>query len=355
MLCGVTAMNDSELNALEDAVRDGKNLILFTGRSDGRLSDSFYNGAFWKNGFGLLPARPGTLYEGNRLENKFDKIGIFDDQHPLFKPFTKENDANLRIPRYYIHYQANAADLKIGSEEKAETPGTPPVTPPAPKPDDPKAAAAKAPRPAGTVIARFTGDGGPFAMERPFGKGTVLMFPFAPRPEATDLPKRKAFVPLLHQAVRWLAGVQSASRRSLIAGDNFIFADAGADPETPVTLEKPPLPNGTKETLALTGNDHPVADQTGIYTASFAKGGIQERTLWAVNLDPRESELVSEPLGSLKSIFATVASPETPAAKLTATQMSDEQKALASEWRWCLAAALCCLFLEVLLRDFWKS
>ncbi len=53
------------------------------------------------------------------------------------------------------------------------------------------------------------------------------MFPFAPRPEATDLPKRKAFVPLMHQAVRWLAGVQSASRRSLLAGDNFVFCRRG--------------------------------------------------------------------------------------------------------------------------------
>ncbi len=367
VICGITAMNDGELASLEDAVRDGKNLIVFTGRADGRLSDSFYNGAFWKNGLGLLPARPGTLYEGNRFENKFDKIGDFNIGHPLFKPFIGENDANLRLPRYYRHYQASAADLKIGAEEKSDvapikTPS--PLDPKTPSdsknPADPKTPAdpkvpVKQTRPAGAVLATFTGDGGPFALERPFGKGTVLMFPFLPRPEATDLPKRKAFVPLIHQAVRWLAGVQSASRRSLIVGDNFVFADAGAPPEASISLEKPQLPDGKKETLSLTGNDHPAADALGIYTASFTRGPIKERTLWAVNLDPRESELSSEPLGTLKNIFATVAASEASNAKAAAAQLSDEQKSLASEWRWCLLAALCCLLMEVALRDFWKS
>ena len=181
------------------------------------------------------------------------------------------------------------------------------------------------------------------------------MFPFSPRPEATDLPKRKAFVPLMHQAVRWLAGVQSASRRSLIAGDNFVFADAGAPPDAAVTLEKPQLADGKKESLSLTGNDHPVADLLGIYTAAFTRGPIKERTLWAVNLDPRESELGSDSLGSLKSIFAVVAANDATISKAAETQLSDEQKALATEWRWCLLAALGCLMLEVILRDFWKN
>ncbi len=359
ILSGITAMNESEVLTLEDAVRDGKNLIVFVGRADGRLSDSFYNGAFWKNGLGLLPARPGTLYEGNRFENKFDKIGDFNVAHPLFKPFIGENDANLRLPRYYRHYQVSPADLKIGADDKPDA--TPKVADDPKRNVDPKTPLdTKAPRvtsrPAGTVLASFTGDGGPFALERPFGKGTVVMFPFAPRPEATDLPKRKAFVPLLHQAVRWLAGVQSASRRSLVAGDTFVFADAGAPLEAAVSLEKPQSDDGKKETLLLTGNDHPSADVLGIYTAAFAKGPLNEKTLWAVNLDPRESELVSEPIGALKNIFAVVGGNETASAKAAAAaQLSDEQKALATEWRWCLLAALFCLMLEVALRDFWKS
>ncbi len=82
-------MTDAEVAVLEDAVRDGKNLIVFCrarGWPDfGQFSTTVRSG---KNGLGLLPARPGTLYEGNRLENKFDAIGEFNVAHPLFKPFT---------------------------------------------------------------------------------------------------------------------------------------------------------------------------------------------------------------------------------------------------------------------------
>lgn len=366
VLAGVSALTDGELLALEDAVREGKNLIVFTGRSDGRLSEAFYNGAFWKHGLGLLPARPGNLFEGNRLENRFDKIGKFNAGHALFKPFVGENDANLRLPRFYRHYQPSVADLKMGAagvDEKSPALAESVPVAPAIK-DEPKKSGApeggvkarESVRPEGKVLASFTGEGGPFALERAYGKGTVLMFPFAARPEATDLPKRKAFVPLLHQAVRWLAGSQSASRRSLMTGDAFDFADAGAPPDAVISLEKPNAPgtpaNAPKETLSVGGNEHPVATLPGLYASSFMKGGIQERTLWAVNLDPRESELASEPLGSLKAVFAGVAADES-AAKIQAQALSAEQKALAPEWRYCLIAALACLMLEVLLRDFW--
>lgn len=357
MIVGVTALNASQLAQLEETVRDGKNLVIFAGRSEGRINEAFYTGPFWKNGTGLLPARPGTLFEGNQIENKFDKIGIVADQnHPLFKTFGGENDAMLRLARFYRHYRVEVGDLKVGSENQEATPQTPPKE--EPKKEDDKTKKAP-PRPEGKVIASFTGDNGPFAIERPFGKGTVLMFPFAPyyslHREITTLPKHKIFVPLIHQTVRWLAGVQSASRRNLTAGDSFDFADAGATPDAKVTLEKPGASaNAPKETLTLNGNDHPVANPAGIYAASFFRGAVKERTLWAVNLDARESELASETMGSLKNIFSSVTQDEN-AAKAQLQQLSDEQKRTAPEWRYCLLIALGCLLLEVVLRDFWKS
>ncbi|MFH0939287.1 MAG: BatA and WFA domain-containing protein, partial [Planctomycetota bacterium] len=124
ILAGIFALKETELVALEEAVRDGRNLILFTGRSDGRLSETFYNGPFWKNGLGLLPARPGPLYEGNRLEGKYHKVGDFKTEHPVFKIFTDENESFLRLPWFTRHFQANAADLKIGAEATSITQST---------------------------------------------------------------------------------------------------------------------------------------------------------------------------------------------------------------------------------------
>jgi hypothetical protein len=326
VLAGITALKDTELANLEEAVRDGRNLILFAGRSDGRLSDVFYNGLFWKDGAGLLPARPGPLYEGNRLEGKYHQLGEFKSDHPLFKVFAGVNEPSLRLARYTRHWQANPADLKVGA------------------------------RPAGEVLATF-GDGTPFVVERMFGKGNVVMFTFPPRPEATDLPKRKAFVPLLHQAVRHLAGVASTSRRCLLAGEQFDFSEAGVAPETPLALEKPAgekkESGTTKEIVNLTGRDHPVADALGIYAAAFQKGTVRERALWAANLDPRESDLNSEDLASLRNVF-TSNSAAAEAGVPALRPWDEEQKAQAPDWRYFLVAAALCLLLEVLLRDFWS-
>jgi hypothetical protein len=176
------------------------------------------------------------------------------------------------------------------------------------------------------------------------------MFAFAPRPEATDLPKRKAFVPLLHQAVRHFAGISAGSRRMLVTGEQFDFADAGAAPETAISFEKP---GGGKEALNLTGKDHPVADLVGVYVAAMQKGAVRERTVWAANLDPRESELNSEDLASIRNIFASNTIDAVPGGSGSRGSWSDEQKSQAPDWRYFLVAALLCLLLEVWLRDYW--
>jgi hypothetical protein len=105
-------------------------------------------------------------------------------------------------------------------------------------------------RPAGSVLATFN-DGSPFLVERAFGKGRVLVFPFCPRPEAGDLVKRKIFVPLVHQVVRYLAGVENPLRRNVIVGDPLVLTEAGVTPETLVELERPaPLSDSLKLTAA---------------------------------------------------------------------------------------------------------
>ena len=368
VLVGISELSPKALAALEDAVGDGHNLILFTGRADGRLSEAFYNGAFWKNGHGLLPARPGPLYEGKRLEGKYHQLGEFKADHTLFTPFVGENEPHLRLPRYVRHFQANPGDLKVGSEgfinaeglttSAPSVPSTPAPpssgTQPAGTPPEKRGGAEGAPRAPGQVLATFS-DGSPYVMERAYGKGTVLMFTFAPRPEATDLPKRKAFVPLLHQAVRHFAGVNTTSKRNLVVGDQFDFADAGATPESSISLEKPAAPGAAKETLSLTGNDHPRAETVGIYTAAFQKGNVLDRTLWAVNIDPRESELNSEDLAAVRDIFASNSVENKNFSGGLNREWDAEQKSQAPDWRYFLVAALGCLMFEVWLRDFWRS
>ena len=319
---GLTTLPDDLLRAMEETVKNGRSLIVFLGRSEGRWATSFYEGPLWKEGRGLLPARIAGAYEGNLLAGKYDGLDAFTASHPIFQPFVGEYESELRRPRFLRHYKLDAADLKLGE------------------------------RPPGAVLATFN-DGSPFLVERAFGKGRVLAFPFCPRPEVTDLPKRKVFVPLMHQLIRCLAGVESSARRNLLAGDSFTATESGAAPEVEVGVERPaPL----SDTLKVSSTEPVNAGAVGVYAVSFQRGRLTERVFWACNLDPRESDLYPEDLPALQALFASnlvEAAGSVPSPKIS-SQSDDELKAQAPDWRYLLVAALACLLLELLVREFWE-
>ncbi|GMV79385.1 MAG: hypothetical protein AMXMBFR7_05690 [Planctomycetota bacterium] len=320
-LVGVTELPAATLATLEQAVQAGLNLVLFLGRSDGTLATGFYNGPFWKEGKGLLPARPGERFEGNLVEARFSSLDTFAVDHPLFAPFKGEIEQELRRPKFLRHFKPDPKDLSAGE------------------------------RPPGQVLATFS-DGSPMTVERPFGLGRVLMFSFLPRPEKdTDLPKRTVFVPLMHQIVKHLSGIEQGAQRQLTVGEDLTLAGLALQPQTTVRLARPAPHN---DTLDLTGSDHLTTDTVGLYTATYQPGQLAEQAQWAVNLDPAESELKAEDLAAIQALYASNLKEEDPdeGPKL-ALQADEELKAQAPDWRYLLVAALACLLLEVALRDFW--
>lgn len=326
-MVGVSRMPDATLATLEEAVRGGRNLVMFLGRSDGEMPRTWYNDKMWKNGAGLLPARLAAPYQGDLLEGKYNGLDAFKADHPIFKVFAGENERDLRLPKYLRSQRIVAEELGVG----------------APK------------RPAGEVLASFN-DGSPFLVERPLGKGMILTFAFCPRPERdTDLPKRKAFVPLIHQVVRYLLGVEENGRRNLLAGDEIRLLDAGVAPDANVAIKRPPP---IKDELALMGADSVTADQIGVYEGTYRRGEIVEKALWAANLDPMESDLNVEEIDGLRTLFPSNQKGEQGLAEDGPTlkhQSPEELKAQAHDWRYFLVAALLCLLLEVLIRDIWGS
>ena len=322
-LVGVSVLSQEMLAKLEEAVRGGRSLVIFLGRSEGAWTTALYEGLLWKGGEGLLPARPGPLFEGNLLSGKYDGLDAFVAGHPVFQPFSGELEAELRRPKFLRHYRVDPGDLKAGK------------------------------RPPGSVLASFN-DGSPLLVERGFGKGRVLLFTFCPRPEATDLPKRKVFVPLVHQVVRYVAGMESTTRRNVLIGEPIVFVEAGIPPEATVKLESP---GPSKEPVQLPATESATPESVGIYTGSYQRGTLVERALWAANLDPRESDLSAEDLPALQALFTsnlTEAAAQDAGVKLGA-QSTDELKAQAPDWRYFLVAALLCLLLEVLVRDYWEG
>ncbi|MCZ7645738.1 MAG: BatA and WFA domain-containing protein [Planctomycetota bacterium] len=321
-LAGVTELPAATLATLEESVRKGLNLVVFLGRAKGEISEGFYSGPFWKNGEGLLPARPGTRFLGDLLEKKYDGLDTFAADHPVFQAFKGEVEQELRRPQFLRHYQPDPKDLKAGS------------------------------RPAGQILASFN-DGSPLLVERPFGQGLVMMFSFCARAEddTTDLPKRKIWVPLLHQVVRYLSGVDQGAQRNLTVGDDLALSTLGIEPTTTVRLTRP-APHS--DTLELAGSEVVSVDTIGIYTGAYQPGALVQQAHWAANLDPLESDLKSEDLAAVQGLFASNLSgdKEDEGPRLR-HQADDELKAQAPDWRYLLVAALVCLLLEVGLRDFW--
>jgi hypothetical protein len=321
---GLSALPVERLAKFEDAVRAGRNLVIFLDRAPGAILPAFYTSVLWKDGEGLLPARPTGRYEGNLLAARYNGVDAFDATHPIFQPFTKEMEHELRRPKFIHHVVLNAEDLKAGK------------------------------RPAGTVLATFN-DGHPFLVERAFGKGRVLVFPFSPRPEASDLVKRKVFVPLIHQVVRYLAGVENPLRRNVIVGEPLVLTEAGVAPETPVDLERPaPL----SDSLKLTAAENVTADVAGLYGLSFKRGELVQKAFFSANLDPRESDLISEDISALRALFASNLTRDEadPVARRRLADLSmEERKAQATDWRLLLVAAALCLLLEIWVRDYWGN
>ncbi|MCW8131205.1 MAG: BatA and WFA domain-containing protein [Planctomycetota bacterium] len=326
-LCGLTELPPASLAAVEAAVKNGLGLVIFMGRSEGRIGEAFYNGAFFKDGKGLLPARPGSQYEGNLAEGRYNGLDAFAADHPIFKVFTAPYDAELREVKFLRNYQMNEKDLHAGAPE----------------------------HPAGKVLATFN-DGSPFLVERPFGKGKVLLFPFLPRPNTdTDLPINLNFPALVHQVVRYLAGVEASSSRSLLIGQQIEPADLGLPAETPFRIETPPPQPEKKELTA--GQACPV-DRPGLYSGAYSEGTLSHNVFWAGNLDPKESDLISEDLAALRALFTSNQTEPSATAEegvKIGQQSSEELKSQAPDWRYFLLAAVVCLLLEVIVRDFWEG
>jgi hypothetical protein len=78
----------------------------------------------------------------------------------------------------------------------------------------------------GLVLARF-GDGGPALVEHTVGAGRILVFGAGLGGEWSDFPRRVAFVPFLHETLRYLTSGESSPRASTV-GDQP--ADAVGQP-----------------------------------------------------------------------------------------------------------------------------
>lgn len=171
------------------------------------------------------------------------------------------------------------------------------------------------------------------------GGQKFLICGFPPTRDATDWMVQPSFVPFVHQAVRWLAALNSTGRDWRV-GDTI------------------PLP-ATKGTWRVIDSPRPEADREvsggvlpqapGLYEFSDGKS----RSIFAVNTPVAESDLAPWPDATLLSRFQSPKT-DTPAPKpvLAGPALSDEAAESQQRfWWWLLAACALGLLAEVALAN----
>ena len=181
ILAGAPYLTDSALETLEQRVRAGAGLVLFLGRT---LNVNYYNEKLHKTlqpGEGLLPM---PLPKGKDQIRAGDPGALSQVlwTHPILSGLNDPSLSDLSSSRFHFYWN---------------------LTPPGK--DD-------------LVLARFD-DATPALIERPFGAGRVLIFNTTANDEWTDLPRRRAFVPLLDRVTGYLAS--GGLRRQSTVGDSL--------------------------------------------------------------------------------------------------------------------------------------
>ena len=342
-MAGVATLRPAALEALEDFVRSGKGLAVFVGGVRNPIQEAFYNGPLYSGGAGLLPARLEKLVEIERPAGTPKRIASWASSHPAMAAFSDPSSGDLRLPLFYKYYKPVAADIARGirpsdqvSDRRTEGSGK-------------------------VETLASLDDGTPIVLAKSFGRGRVVAILTAPRIEWNDLPRRKLFPPLVHELLRFLAGVEKPAPRQYVVGEELDLSVHGAAPNETVYLD-PPRPRSGR--FELTGADKPTLDTPGIYALSIVHAGWVDRQLIAAQLDPFESDLRAHPKENVLAALREAAGGGTgypgndAAAKAEpgrplSPEAAEEIARLSKGWMYLLLAAMACLAVEMLLRDFW--
>jgi hypothetical protein len=269
-----------QLLALEQYVRDGGGLAIFTGSN---LNMAFYNGPMYAEGMGLSPlviSPPRGDASAREKYRRLDARSIAGD--PFLRSLRDEGGAiRCGMIRFYAHTPSDPLTRSAASGD---------IKPP-------------------RVVAKFTspdgGDGPPAIVVRQFGKGTVLMLYSTASTRwndwADDVPESIYSAPMLDMMTH-LAKSQ-AGLHTMRVGESIIHTINRESRDARVTLKTPKFPADDAITLeTVTQSDETQPTQivkydnpahAGCYTMSLEMpDGSKSDLFFARNVDPKEGVLV---------------------------------------------------------------
>jgi hypothetical protein len=312
VLANVSQLNEAQLKAAENFVREGGGLLIFPGN---RINSGWYNTTFLAGGKGLLPL-PVVSLSGSTNSGARATIVSQHYEHPALEMFNDPRNGNL-----------SEADIRLWYKMKEE----------AGKGDTDV-----------TVLARLdTGD--PFLVEKKYGEGRIIECAVPCDAEWTNLPARPFYLPLMQQLVTYLASKVLPPRNVDVGKPVAAFlpaADAGrkailTDPDGKAR-EIPIQSKGTRAFAEFSDTQKP-----GLYVLDAPNNN---RIHFVVNVDRKESDLSqlseADVQGVAKAMGASVVK------TFSEYHALDQQRRFGQEiWQGLLVAVLALVFLEMLLEQ----
>jgi hypothetical protein len=191
------------------------------------------------------------------------------------------------------------------------------------------------------VLARFeTGDSA--LIEKPIGKGRLVVLASGWQPADSQLARSSKFVPIM-TAIRDGRSSQPLGAANQRVGQRVPLAVVG-DAKMSMTVHKP---DGASVTVASTSPFFDETDQPGLYSVDTPAGALS----FAVNLDPMESKTAPLHMETLEQLGARLANhsqknvDREQLRQMYNAELENRQKL----WRWLILAAIGILIVETWL------
>lgn len=278
VLADVPRLTDREVTRLESFVQRGGGLIIALGP---QADLEAYNRDLWRGGQGLLPAR--LVGRVRAPEDQFFNLAADDEafQQPPLSSFSGDGDRAALLGarlRQYVRVEAPQA----GAARRVLS-----FLPP--KYDDHDRPSGSAARAGGLDAA---------ILERPKGRGRVVLVTTTLNTEWGTWPGSTAFLPLVHELTRF--AIQAPPARTVAVGEplveylppNFVGVEA-----TVTTPDDRTIPVTVQELNDVAAARCPETDVSGLYRLAVGSG--RER-IFAVNVPTATGALPESDLGRIE-------------------------------------------------------
>ncbi len=278
VLANIYRLGEPTIESLESFVRQGGGVVFFLGD---QVDADLYNSTLFRGGEGLLPAEIGELVRPADAAH----LVITDRLHPALRAVGREDDplGISQIP-FFQFFSCKPLETPPDAAEGAS---------------NKKSESAPAAQPVRVIVRFDTPDEHPAILERPFGRGRVLLVTTSADKEWNQWPDHPTYLPVITELIR------HAARRAEGGAEQWV----GAPLELPIDpalfgaealVRSPAYPNEPE--ASVTGS--PSADgrgltiqwehteSAGLYQFVLKRlDGGEVVQLVAVNVDPRESDL----------------------------------------------------------------